>query len=156
MSEFLNISKFSWIWQGSEYASGCNYVRVLNIPGFRVCQVSAHASAAQGSEYGWIMPYDRVLNMSGQRFAVLNKLPVLTTVARLWICEGYTGCWICLNKPVFTLMYQYTWIWLNKAEYDWIYRHIPSINISSKTQQKEAPQGNILKIFPLYTLKTTL
>ena len=37
--------------RGSEYASGCNYRRVLNIPGFRVCQVSAYASLAQGSEY---------------------------------------------------------------------------------------------------------
>ena len=40
------------MWQGAEYASGCNYGRVLNIPGFRVCQVSAYASVAQGSEYG--------------------------------------------------------------------------------------------------------
>ena len=152
MSGFLNICKFSWIWQGSEYASGCNYVRVLNIPGFRVCQVSAHASAAQGSEYGWKMPYDRVLNMPGQRFAVLNKLPVLTNMARLWICEGYTGCWICLNKPVFTLiMYQYTWIWLNKAEYDWIYRHIPLINISSKTTKRGPGRKNFGNYFLIYS-----
>ena len=150
MSEFLNISKFSWIWQGSEYASGCNYVRVLNIPGFRVCQVSAHASAAQGSEYGWKMPYDRVLNMPGQRFAVLNKLPVLTTMARLWICEGYTGCWICLNKPVFTLiMYQYTWIWLNKAEYDWIYTFDKHF---FKNTTKRGPAGkNLGNYSPIYS-----
>ena len=37
--------------KGSKYASGCNYVRVLNIPGFRLCQISAYASVAQGSEY---------------------------------------------------------------------------------------------------------
>ena len=30
---------------------GYNYGMVLNIPGFRVCQVSAYASVAQGSEY---------------------------------------------------------------------------------------------------------
>ena len=34
--------------------------------------------------------------------------------------------------------------------------YIPSITISSKTQQKEAPQGNIWEIIPLYTHKTTL
>ena len=46
----LNIHKFSLIWQGSEYALGCNYLRVLNIPGFRVCQVSAYANVPQGFE----------------------------------------------------------------------------------------------------------
>ena len=34
--------------------SGYNYGRVLNIPGFPVCQVSAYASVAEGSEYAWI------------------------------------------------------------------------------------------------------
>ena len=28
--------------------------RYLNIPGFRVCQVSAYASVAQGFKYAWI------------------------------------------------------------------------------------------------------
>ena len=37
--------------QSSEYASGYNYGRILDIPGFRACQVSAYASVAQGSEY---------------------------------------------------------------------------------------------------------
>ena len=50
----LKILKFSWIWQGSEYASGYNYGRVLNIPGFWVCQISAFANDAQGFEYAWI------------------------------------------------------------------------------------------------------
>ena len=40
----LNIRKSSLTWQGSEFAWGCNYGRVLNIPGFQVCQVSAYAS----------------------------------------------------------------------------------------------------------------
>ena len=52
----LNICKFLEIWQDSEYVSGCNYGRVMSIPGFRVCQVSAYASVLQGSEYAWIMP----------------------------------------------------------------------------------------------------
>ena len=30
----LNIRKFLLIWQDSEYARGCNYGRVLNIPRF--------------------------------------------------------------------------------------------------------------------------
>ena len=38
-------------WQGSEYVLGCDHGRALNIPGFRVCQVSAYASVSQGSEY---------------------------------------------------------------------------------------------------------
>ena len=46
-----NIRRFSWILQGSEYASGCNHEKVLYIPRIRVCQVSAYASDAQGSEY---------------------------------------------------------------------------------------------------------
>ena len=56
------------MWQGSEYVSGSDYRRVLNIPGFWVCWVLAYASVAQDSEYAWIMPCGRVLNMLGQRF----------------------------------------------------------------------------------------
>ena len=47
----LNNRRFSKIYQGSEYALWCNYGRVLNIPGFRVCQVSAYASVVEGCEY---------------------------------------------------------------------------------------------------------
>ena len=47
----MNICKFSKIWQGSEYALRCNHESVLNIPGLRVCQVSAYASDAECSEY---------------------------------------------------------------------------------------------------------
>ena len=47
----LTIHRFSLILQGSEYPLGCNYGRVLNIPGFRVCQVSAYVSVEQGSKY---------------------------------------------------------------------------------------------------------
>ena len=64
----LDIHKFSLIWQGFEYASGSNYGRVLNIPGFWVRQASAYVSVAQASEYGWIMPYGRVLNVPVPRF----------------------------------------------------------------------------------------
>ena len=50
----LNISKFLLQWQGSEYALGCNYGRVLSNQGFQVCQVDAYASDAKGSEYARI------------------------------------------------------------------------------------------------------
>ena len=46
---------------GSEYESDCNYVKVLDIPGFKVCQVSAYESIVQGSEYAW-STFHRVLN----------------------------------------------------------------------------------------------
>ena len=56
MCRVLNTSEF-WIFiiflkkkQSSEYAVGCNYGRVLNIPGFRVCQVSAYEIVVQDSE----------------------------------------------------------------------------------------------------------
>ena len=52
--EFLGLHMvylFSQISQGSEYVSGCNYGKILNIPGFQVYQVSAYASVTQGFEY---------------------------------------------------------------------------------------------------------
>ena len=48
------ICKFSQMWQGSENTLGCNYGRVLNIPGFQICQLSAYANVAQRSEYARI------------------------------------------------------------------------------------------------------
>ena len=46
-------------------------------------------------------------------------------MTRLWIYGGYTGSWICLNKPENALiMSQYGWISLNNGEYNWICRHI--------------------------------
>ena len=47
-------------------------------------------------------------------------------MAKLWICGGYKGCWICLNKSEYDLMTsQYVWTCLNNAEYGWICWHIP-------------------------------
>ena len=37
--------------KGSEYASGCKYEKILNIPGFYMYQVSAYARVTGGSEY---------------------------------------------------------------------------------------------------------
>ena len=63
-----------------KYGLGYNYGRILNILGFRICQVSAYACITQCSEYAWIWlnnawinisGYGRVLNMSGQSFTGL-------------------------------------------------------------------------------------
>ena len=95
MTEFWIFVNFQ-IWQNSEYASGCNYGRVLNIPGFRVYQVSAYARVAQGSECAW-STFHRVLNkLSGKASGSKCQGSEYDSLS---ICEGYTGCWICLNKP---------------------------------------------------------
>ena len=71
----------------------------------------------------------RVLNISEfWMFVHFSKYDSVLSVARLWICKGYSGCRICLNKPEYTLMPQHVWICLNNAEYKWICRHIPERN----------------------------
>ena len=74
---------FLWKWQGSEYESGCNYGKVLIIPGFQISQVSSNTRVTQVSEYAsiwlnnaWIncSDYSRVLHLTGQSFT------------RFWIC----------------------------------------------------------------------
>ena len=115
----LNIRKFWLIWQGSEHALGCNNGRVLNILDFRVCQVSAYASVAQGSEYTWSTFHKVWTKPFGSKYVRAQNMIVNMFVKRLWIFEGYTGCWICLNKPEYALIItQYAWICLNNAEYD--------------------------------------
>ena len=45
-------------------------------------------------------------------------------MAKLWIWKGYTGCWICLNKPEHVLimsMHENVSITLNMIEYAGIY-----------------------------------
>ena len=95
-----------WIFQGPEYASGSEYFRVLNKPGFWISQGSEYAS---GSEYA------RVLNKSGLRInqgsqytKVLN-MPLVLNLPGFWICQGYTGFWICLIMS--------DWICLDLSEY---------------------------------------
>ena len=37
---------------------------------------------------------------------------------KVWICQRYTGFWICLNTPKWFLnMPQYTWVCLNMSEF---------------------------------------
>ena len=109
--------------EGSEYALGSNYARVLNISTFRVCQVSAYARIAEGSEYAWSR-FHRVLNKP----MVLN-IQWPQNMASLWICTCYTEWWICLNKLDYALIVpQHVSVCLSNAEYDWICRHITEKN----------------------------
>ena len=61
----------------------------MNIPGFRVCQVSAYASVAQGSEYARIWLNNALWKCSEYAWStfhiVLNKPPVLNMPGlRIW------------------------------------------------------------------------
>ena len=83
------IMEGSWIFQDSKYVRFLLMQvlhKILNIP-----------------EYGLILPYGRVLNMPGHRFTILNKSRVLN-VPGLGIFDGYTGCWIYLNKSEYALI----------------------------------------------------
>ena len=109
------------LWKGSEYS------RISSI------QVSAYGSVAQGFKYAWIWLNNALWQSSKYAWStfhrVLNKgskCARTQNMARLWICEGYTWYWICLNKPEYALiMSQYTWVSLSNAEYDLKFRHIP-------------------------------
>ena len=80
-----------WIYQGSEYAPGYEFARVLNTRVWLwVCQDSEYVRITQGSEYAWIC-----LIMSG------------------WICldlSEYAG--ICVNMPksLSSLVYLKAWL----------------------------------------------
>ena len=74
---------------------------ILTMAGFWVCLFKV----SQGCEYASDSKYARARN-----------------VPRLWIGHGHKECWICLNKPEYTLaMPQCAWICLNNAEYAWIH-----------------------------------
>ena len=70
---------------------------------------SAYASIIEGSESGWIIPEQTVLTIElwvslvkvswGFEYASGSTYPGALNMSRLWICEGYTGCWMCLYKP---------------------------------------------------------
>ena len=112
------------LWKASEYS------RILSILGFCILQV-LH-KVLNMPEYDWIMLYGRVwiwlANVShGFTEASSSKYVRAQNMGRLWICKGYTWCWISLNMPGCGT------------------GHL--INISSKTQEKEVPSGNILDFF---------
>ena len=74
--------------------------------------------------------------MSDQSFTVFWISLMVWNIARLWICKGYTGCWISLKKPEYALMPWYTWRCLNNAENAWIFLHIPSLIYSIRSLYK--------------------
>ena len=39
----------------------------------------------------------------GLEYASNCKRPRTQIMASLWICKGYAGCWICLNKPEYAV-----------------------------------------------------
>ena len=68
------------VWQGSEYSSGSEYTKILNMPGLhkvlkRCCIIDAQQDYvySSGSEYG------KVLNMSG-----LHKVLTERSIAKIW------------------------------------------------------------------------
>ena len=107
---FVNMAGF-WISVEVQLWKGSKHSRIPNIPGFYKCKVT------QGSESAWIWlnnawincsGYGRILNISGQDFTGFENVSVSKYVraqnmAGLWICEGYTGSWVCLNKPKISL-----------------------------------------------------
>ena len=90
---------------------GCNYGRVLDIPEFRVSQVSVYARVAQGSEYAWIWLNNASWQSSeyacSMFYRVLNKPPVLNMQGlRIWqgfeyarVTQGAKYALISLNMP---------------------------------------------------------
>ena len=136
MCQIFNMSEF-WI-----FVDFLKYDRVPNMHGdgrelwkgfeFQDSEYFVYASVAQGSEYAWIQLNNAL--WQGPEYAwspfhrILNK-PLILNMTRLRIqqgFEGYTGWWICLNKPEYPLMMsQYARICLNNAKYDWICWHIP-------------------------------
>ena len=114
-------------WQSSEYTLGSKHARILNMVELQYGWICLNRTwiCLNMSEFTII---DRVLNMyrtihgaqpkytCSTFHRVLNKPSKYTksqNMASLWICQHYTGWWICLNKPDYPLiMSQYAWIWL--------------------------------------------
>ena len=74
-------------------------------------------------------------------------------MARLWLCEGYSGLWTCLDKTEYTLiMPQYAWICRNSAEHAWICQnsefvwcsawHKVTVKINEQLSKQEAYSGH--------------
>ena len=60
----------------------------------------------------------------GFKWVSSSKYASAQNMTRLWIYEGYTGCWICLKKPWYTFIMSHFFnnptIWLNIPAYNWI------------------------------------
>ena len=85
----------------------------------------------------WILAnfrkYDRVLNM--RRDAIMEGFWIFQDYEYARFLQIQTSLKVLNMSEYHTLiMSQYAWICLNKAEYDWIYRHIPKKNKKKNCQ----------------------
>ena len=96
------------LWKASEY------FRILNMSDFSIYKCYTRFQICQNNASINCSKNGRVLIMLGQssqkfEFVPSSKYATIQNMERLQICQGYTGCWICLNN----------------AEYAWICLHIP-------------------------------
>ena len=108
---------FSEKWQDSEYASGCNYGRVLNIPGFRICQVSAYVSLTKSFEYAWIWLNNARIWQGSEyawlKFHRLLNVRLVLNIPGLRIWQGCKYVRVTPGTEYALIMPQYTWVCLN-------------------------------------------
>ena len=72
--------------------------------------------------------------------SIFRTLARAQNMVRLWICEGYTGCWICLNMPENALiMCQYAYVILNINKYARIY-------LKKKKKKKKKKKNRVLNM----------
>ena len=137
---FVNLTGF-WIYTRTQLRKGSKYSRIPNMPDFCICKhYTRFRICLNMSEYGWIMPEKTVLNFltaagfciclvkvsQGFEYASGSEYVRARNMTMLWICKGYKGWGIRLNKPEYALTIpQYAWICLHSAEYLWIYLDIP-------------------------------
>ena len=81
------------IWQSFEYVSGFNCERVLNILGFRICQISPCVSVTQGSDNVWIW---------------MNNAWISNASIPFWLWQGSGYAWsklhsVLKNPPVLNM-----------------------------------------------------
>ena len=83
------------VWQSSEYSSGSEYTRILNMPGLhKILKTCCTLDAWQDPEYSSGSEYGRVLNMPGLH-KVLNKTLhyILNTVLNMPpLVPKWQGC----------------------------------------------------------------
>ena len=84
------------MWRSSEYASGCNYGRVPDIPGFWVYHISVYVSFALCSEYAW-WTFHKILNKP--LFLNMSGLRIWQGCEYARVTQGAEYTWINLNMP---------------------------------------------------------
>ena len=90
-AKFLHMRELHKVLNMYEYGWVISEFNALTMSGFWMCLIKV----SQGFEYASGSRYTRARNMSA-----------------LWICECYTGCWICLSKlECSVIMPQYYTVW---------------------------------------------